>query len=155
SYRATGEEMHSTRGRARLLFEMMRRPRDGGRFRDDIVREALDLCLSCKGCKGECPMTVDMATYKAEFLAHYYEKRWRTRNASAFGLLPYWVRAASLLPGVSNALLRAEPTSSLLKWAAGATLERRFPELAQRTFRRDWQPRGPRMDAENVILWLD
>src|SRR5699024_6894948 len=76
SYMVTREEKHSTRGRARLLFEMMSGlldPEAEGRgWRDENVKEALDLCLACKGCKGDCPVNVDMATYKAEFLSHYY-----------------------------------------------------------------------------------
>src|SRR5207247_9901123 len=79
SYRATREEKHTTRGRARLLFEMIegRTLRDG--WRDEAVRESLDLCLACKGCKGDCPVNVDIATYKAELLSHYYAGRLRPR----------------------------------------------------------------------------
>ncbi|HEU4616952.1 MAG TPA: FAD-binding and (Fe-S)-binding domain-containing protein, partial [Gammaproteobacteria bacterium] len=85
SYMATGEEMHSTRGRARLLFEMLHQgPVEKG-WKSEAVREALDLCLACKGCKSDCPVNVDMATYKAEFSAHYYEGRLRPRAAYAFG----------------------------------------------------------------------
>ena len=81
SFMVTREEMHSTRGRARLLFEMMSgHLRDGG-WRDPHLKEALDLCLACKGCKGDCPVSVDMASYKAEFLAHYYHRRIRPRQA--------------------------------------------------------------------------
>jgi formate hydrogenlyase subunit 6/NADH:ubiquinone oxidoreductase subunit I len=73
SFMVTREEEHSTRGRARLLFEMLQGNvigKDG--WRDESVKEALDRCLACKGCKGDCPVNVDMATYKAEFLSHYY-----------------------------------------------------------------------------------
>ena len=77
SYRVTREEKHSTRGRARLLFEMLQGEVLPDGWRDDAVKEALDLCLACKGCKGDCPVNVDMATYKAEFLSHYYEGRLR------------------------------------------------------------------------------
>ncbi len=86
SYMVTREEKHSTRGRARLLFEMLEGEplRDG--WRTDEVADALDLCLACKGCKSDCPMNVDMATYKAEFLSHYYEGRLRPRAAYAMGL---------------------------------------------------------------------
>ncbi len=71
SYMVTREEQHSTRGRARLLFEMLNGRELEGGWRNDEVEEALDLCLACKGCKGDCPVNVDMATYKAEFRAHY------------------------------------------------------------------------------------
>ena len=85
SYMATREEKHSTRGRARLLFEMLHGgPIDDG-WRSDAVEEALDLCLACKGCKSDCPVNVDMATYKAEFRAHHYEGRLRPRAAYSMG----------------------------------------------------------------------
>ena len=90
SYMVTREEKHATRGRAHLLFEMLRGEvigKDG--WRDDAVKEALDLCLACKGCKGDCPVNVDMATYKAEFLAHYWKGRLRPIHAYAFGFDPY------------------------------------------------------------------
>src|SRR5437764_105298 len=94
SYMATREELHSTRGRARMLFEMLRGDPLTGGWKDEHVKEALDLCLSCKGCKADCPVGVDMATYKAEFLSHYYDGRARPRSASAFGLIMYWAQLA-------------------------------------------------------------
>src|SRR5262249_34700807 len=98
SYRATMEEKHSTRGRAHLLFEMMHGDviRDG--FKSREVFDALDLCLSCKGCKGDCPVNVDMATYKAEFLSHYYENRIRPRYAYAMGWIHRWAPLAARAP---------------------------------------------------------
>ncbi len=98
SYRVTREEMHSTRGRARLLFEMLTGNTIKGGWRNQSVKEALDLCLACKGCKGDCPVNVDMATYKAEFLSHYYAGRLRPVYAYAFGLIHLWARLTSLLP---------------------------------------------------------
>jgi Fe-S oxidoreductase len=92
--------MHSTRGRARLLFEMMSGHLRGG-WRDRHVKEALDLCLSCKGCKGDCPVSVDMATYKAEFLAHYYARRIRPGRPTRSGSSPSgpgWPRARPAWP---------------------------------------------------------
>ena len=106
SYRATGEEMHSTRGRARLLFEMMRGTLPDG-WKSETVKESLDLCLACKGCKSDCPVNVDMASYKAEFLSHYYEGRGRPRDVYAFGLIRSWARLGSLAPGVANFMLKA------------------------------------------------
>ncbi len=102
SFMATREEMHSTRGRAHLLFEMMHKDVLSDSWRDENVHEALDLCLSCKGCKGECPVNVDVATYKAEFLSHYYEGRLRSRHAYAFGLIFYWARLAAWVPELAN-----------------------------------------------------
>ena len=102
SYMVTREEKHSTRGRARLLNEMIRGDvvKDG--WQNEDVREALDLCLSCKGCKHDCPVQVDMATYKAEFLSHYYERRLRPRYAYASGLIYWWSRAAAHMPATAN-----------------------------------------------------
>src|SRR5581483_1139282 len=96
SFMVTEEEQHSTRGRAHLLWEMLRGtgPIDGG-FQDESVKSALDLCLSCKGCKGDCPVNVDVATYKAEFLSHYYGTHSRPRHAYAFGHIDLWSRLAA------------------------------------------------------------
>jgi Fe-S oxidoreductase len=85
SFMATREEKHSTRGRARLLFEMLQGEVIQDGWRSEAVKQALDLCLACKGCKNDCPVSVDMATYKAEFLSHYYENRLRPASAYAFG----------------------------------------------------------------------
>ncbi|MQA27960.1 MAG: FAD-binding protein, partial [Micromonosporaceae bacterium] len=95
SYRATRDETHSTRGRAKLLEEMFRGEVTAADWRNDDVYDALDLCLSCKGCKVDCPTGVDMATYKAEFLSHYYDGRLRPRAAYALGLLPWASRLAT------------------------------------------------------------
>ncbi|MBA3906269.1 MAG: FAD-binding oxidoreductase, partial [Pseudonocardiales bacterium] len=84
SFRATGEEQHSTRGRARLLFEMANGQVITGGWRSPEVEEALDLCLSCKGCKRDCPVGVDMAAYKTEYLAQRY--RWRLRPMSHYSM---------------------------------------------------------------------
>ena len=104
SYMVTREEKHSTRGRARLLNEMIRGEvvKDG--WRNEAVREALDLCLSCKGCKHDCPVQVDMATYKAEFLSHYYDGRLRPRYAYTSGLIYWWSRAAARMPATAQLL---------------------------------------------------
>ena len=102
SYMVTREEKDSTRGRARMLFEMMNGEviKDG--WKSEEVKDALDLCFSCKGCKGDCPVNVDMATYKAEFLSHYYEGRLRPRHAYAFGWIHIWATLASIAPSVAN-----------------------------------------------------
>jgi Fe-S oxidoreductase len=92
SYMATREEEHSTRGRARLLFEMLDGTARSGAiddaWRSEAVKDALDLCLACKGCKTDCPVNVDMATYKAEFLAHHPQGRIRPRAHYSMGWLP-------------------------------------------------------------------
>jgi Fe-S oxidoreductase len=155
SFMVTREEMHSTRGRARLLFEMMSGHLQQDGWRDPHVKEALDLCLSCKGCKGDCPVSVDMATYKAEFLAHYYQGRLRPRQAYALGLIPLWARLAGHAPGLANAALHMPLASGVAKLAAGVAPARAAPEFAGRTFR-DWFAghEGPAAGPE-VVLWPD
>ena len=157
SYMATLEEKHTTRGRAHLLFEMLRGEAIGHNgWRDEAVKEALDLCLACKGCKGECPVQVDIATYKAEFLAHYYARRLRPRIAYMLGLIPWWARLAERAPRLANALLGESLAGRLLKRAAGIAPERELPRFAAETFKA-WFRRRPAADHfdERVILWPD
>jgi FAD/FMN-containing dehydrogenase/Fe-S oxidoreductase len=156
SYMVTREEKHTTRGRARILWEML----NGGeldRWRDQEVFEALDLCLACKGCTNDCPVRVDIPTLKAEFLAHYWRGRPRPRHAYAFGLIDQAARGASLAPWLVNALTHAPGLSALVKLASGMAPERQFPSFAplslQRWFRsrRETSPRA----GQRVILWPD
>src|SRR5207237_10127746 len=130
SYMVTRDEMHSTRGRAHLLFEMLEgNPLKGG-WKDDHVREALDLCFACKACRSECPVNVDMATYKAEFLSHYYERRLRPVTAYTMGLVYWWSRAAAIAPDVANFIL----SMPLTKRLGGIAPERQPPLYARETF---------------------
>jgi FAD/FMN-containing dehydrogenase/Fe-S oxidoreductase len=156
SFQATREEMHSTRGRAHLLFEMLRGDplKDG--WRDEHVREALDLCLQCKGCKGDCPVQVDMATYKAEFLAHYYKRRLRPRAAYAMGLVFRWAPIAALAPGFVNVAAHAPVLGAAVKALTGFCREREVPAFAPETFRA-WFRRRPAAAAArgSVLFWAD
>jgi FAD/FMN-containing dehydrogenase/Fe-S oxidoreductase len=156
SYQVTLEEKHSTRGRARLLFEMMRTDSIEGGWRNEDVKDALDLCLSCKGCKHECPVRVDMATYKAEFLSHYWKRRLRPRQAYALGLIRWEAELASRAPRLANLLLGREPFASLGKRLAGIAPERTPPAFARRSFR-DWFARRarPGRGGRRVLLWPD
>jgi FAD/FMN-containing dehydrogenase/Fe-S oxidoreductase len=135
SYRVTKEEEHSTRGRARLLYEMLMGDVVDG-WRDKHVKNALDLCLSCKGCKGDCPVNVDMATYKAEFLSHYYKGRIRHRSAYAFGLIYWWARLASAAPRLANFFTQTKGLSRISKWITGADPKRQIPMFALQTFKK-------------------
>lgn len=158
SYRATGEEEHSTRGRARLLFEMLQGEEITDGWRSTEVRDALDLCLACKGCKSDCPVGVDMATYKAEFLSHHYARRLRPRAHYSMGWLPLWSRLAALAPGVVNAVTHAPGLDRVLKRAAGVTRQRDVPVFARQRFT-DWfrERGGPRATGGlgDVVLWPD
>ena len=155
SYRATREERHSTRGRARLLWEMLNGDVLSGGWRNHAVREALDLCLACKGCKHDCPVTVDMATYKAEFLAHYYAGRLRPRQAYAFGWIHQWARIASAAPAMANLLTHAPGLADVAGWAVGMAPERRAPAFAPERFKRWFRRRGRRTGGRPVLLWAD
>jgi len=169
SYMVTREEQHSTRGRAHLLWEMLEgRVLDTG-WRNDAIREALDLCLSCKACKSECPVNVDMATYKAEFLAHYYGDRLRPAQHYAFGFMDRLAHAASLVPGVTTRLanlpLALPGVSHAIKAILGVAQQRSLPQFAPRSFQNEWQTspmrRAPRTLREApppgrpVLLWPD
>ena len=156
SYMVTREEKHSTRGRARLLFEMLQGDVIGKCWRDESVREALDLCLACKGCKGDCPVNVDMATYKAEFLSHYYSGRLRPRSAYAFGLIMYWARLAGRAPALANFATQTPPLASLAKLIAGISPRRRIPHFARQPFTAWFRARGSRnAGGPRVLLWPD
>ncbi|MGN6744423.1 MAG: FAD-binding and (Fe-S)-binding domain-containing protein [Amnibacterium sp.] len=161
SYRATGEEEHSTRGRARLLFEMVNGREKGGPIEDGwrstAVKDALDLCLACKGCKSDCPVNVDMATYKAEFLSHHYAGRVRPMAHYSMGWLPLAARLAHLAPGVVNAVTHLPVLRGLVKRAGGIDPGRPVPYFAGERFEdrfRRRSPRGNGMRGE-VLLFPD
>ncbi|MFF1797770.1 (Fe-S)-binding protein, partial [Kitasatospora sp. NPDC058263] len=160
SYMATGEERHSTRGRARLLAEMLRGAEgaipDG--WRSPEVREALDLCLGCKGCAGDCPVHVDMATYRTEFLYQHYRHRPRPLSHYSMGWLPLWLRAVALAPGAANLIARSAAAGPL-KRLGGVDRRRPIPVFPPETFTRWYRrhrathpaPAG----ARPVLLWPD
>ncbi len=167
SYRATHDEEHSTRGRAHLLWEMTqgqgRRDgiiRDG--WRSEEVKESLDLCLACKGCKSDCPVGVDVATYKAEFLSHYYEGRMRPRSSYAFGNIDLWARVASHVPGLVNLATQLPFLRDLSKLAAGMPKQRAIPAFAPESFKTWFYRRRnengferARLSPAPVLLWPD
>lgn len=157
SYMATGEEKHSTRGRAHLLWEMMQGNviKDG--WQNESVREALDLCLSCKACKTECPVNVDMATWKSEFLAHHYTGRFHPLHHYAFGFMDKWASMASIAPPIFNLPLRTPGVGSLIKSVLGVAQQRELPRFAARNFRDQFNRVTKLNDssAESVLLWPD
>ncbi len=156
SFRVTREEEHSTRGRAHLLWEMTKGDviKDG--WRDQRVKDSLDLCLACKGCKSDCPVGVDVSTYKAEFLSHYYKGRLRPRSAYAFGNIDVWARLASKAPGVVNLTTQLPFLRDIAKLAAGIPRERSIPAFAPQTFRHWFNRREPKnINGEPVLLWPD
>jgi FAD/FMN-containing dehydrogenase/Fe-S oxidoreductase len=157
SYMVTREEKHSTRGRAHLLWEMLEGETIHKGWRNENVKEALDLCLSCKGCKGDCPVNVDMATYKAEFLSHYWEGRLRPRSAYAFGWIDKWAQIASRWAGFVNLLTGTPGTREVAKWLAGVAPERTIPQFAPEPFTRWFRSRkkAPGKNGKRVLLFPD
>ena len=136
SYRATGQEQHSTRGRAHLLWEMLAGALQQEGFQSEAVNEALSLCLSCKACKTECPVQVDMAAYKSEFLAQRYKGRLHPLRHYIFGFADQLARWGSLTPAITNALLTGPLTSPLIKRIAGIAPQRQIPRLAPTTYQK-------------------
>jgi len=156
SWRVTHEEEHSTRGRAHLLWEMAQGDVITGGWRDENVKESLDLCLSCKGCKSDCPVGVDLATYKAEFLSHYHEGRLRPRSDYAFAHIDFWARLASKVPGLVNLATQLPFLRDLAKLASGMPQQRSVPAFAPQTFRNWFERREPaNPDGTLVMLWPD
>jgi FAD/FMN-containing dehydrogenase/Fe-S oxidoreductase len=161
SFHATREERNSTRGRSRLLFEMLKGDVVTEGWRDDAVKESLDLCLSCKGCTADCPVQVDIPTYKAEFLAHYYARRRRPLSHYVLGLLPWWGPIAARAPRLANAVSHAPGLAPAGKRMLGIAEQRDAPRFARETFR-DWfsshRATGPRLGQDGrrrVVLWPD
>jgi FAD/FMN-containing dehydrogenase/Fe-S oxidoreductase len=157
SYRGTGDEQHSTRGRARLLWEMLAGSlRDEG-FQSQAVHEALDLCLSCKACKSECPVQVDMARYKSEFLAQHYKDRLHPLPHYVFGFADRLARYGSLAPSLTNALLTGSLTGPLIKRIAGIAAARRLPRLAAKSYQSTSRSgtREAQSPGRQVLLWPD
>ena len=162
SFRATREEKYSTRGRAHLFWEMLQGDviTDGWQSRE--VKEALDTCLACKGCKSDCPTHTDMASYKAEFLSHYYETNRRPRQALFMGRIGEWAPWAARFPRLTNFMTSAPGLAAVGKWVAGVAQARELPKFATRTYRQiarrspqtELDARSPG-DVKKVILWVD
>ncbi|HEY2376089.1 MAG TPA: FAD-binding and (Fe-S)-binding domain-containing protein [Gemmatimonadaceae bacterium] len=158
SYMVTRDEKHTTRGRAHLLFEMLQNGPVHHGWKSEEVKSSLDLCLSCKGCRGDCPVHVDIATYKAEFLSHYYRGQLRPRHAYAFGLIHRWADLAATAPNVVNFLTHAPGLSAIAKRLAGMAPQRSIPRFAPRTFSAWFRStRRPASESteKRVILWPD
>lgn len=159
SYLATRHEKDSTRGRARVLQEMVNGSQVKGGWRSPEVHEALDLCLQCKGCAVDCPTGVDMATYKAEVLYQSYRRRLRPRSHYSLGWLPRWSRLASKAPRLVNGLMRLRPAAFMAKRLAGVDQRRPLPAFAEHTFREWFAERGTASrgasNDDTVMLWVD
>ena len=158
SYMATREEKHSTRGRAHLLWEMMQGNviKDG--WRSNEVKDALDLCLSCKACKTECPVNVDMATWKSEFLAHHYQGRVHPLYHYAFGFMDRFASLASLAPSLANLPMRMSGVEAMIKQTLGIARQRTLPRFAPSSFTSSFKytpSSSGSQPRQEVLLWPD
>lgn len=166
SYMATLEEEHSTRGRAHMLFEMLQGEVIDGGWKNEQVKKSLDLCLACKACKSECPANVDIATYKSEFLSHYFEGKIRPLNNYAFGMIDQWASLAAFAPRLANSIRNAPGVNQILRKALGLAPQREIPQFAVSNFKQ-WARRHGVPDCSgqcgqdaagngrDVILWAD
>ncbi|GAA3524313.1 FAD-binding and (Fe-S)-binding domain-containing protein [Nocardioides daeguensis] len=152
SYQATKEEIHSTRGRARLLQEIVNGS-STTTWSSPEVHEALDLCLSCKGCASDCPTGTDMASYKAEVLHQTYKRKLRPRSHYSVGWLPRWAKVGSAMPRFANKSMDLAPLRKVALKAAGVDTRRRMPAFARRTFRRTFG--GAAGTGTPVVLFVD
>ncbi|HEX4567998.1 MAG TPA: FAD-linked oxidase C-terminal domain-containing protein, partial [Vicinamibacterales bacterium] len=157
SYRATHDERFSTRGRSRLLWEMLQGDLIDEGWQSESVKEALDTCLACKGCRSDCPTHTDMASYKAEFLSHYYEHKRRPRQALSMGRIGDWAPLAGRLPGLANALTQTPVLAAIAKRIASVDSGRSLPRFAPRTHRQMHARRAPKNGRapKKVVLWVD
>jgi FAD/FMN-containing dehydrogenase/Fe-S oxidoreductase len=154
SYMATREEKHSTRGRAHLLWEMLQGQVITDGWRNEEVKEALDLCLSCKACKTECPVNVDMATWKAEFLGHHYQGRVHPLQHYLFGFMDRFASLASIAPALANLPMRTPGLRGLVKGIAGVAPQRKLPQFAGRSFQSQYRSQAG-SSGSAVMLWPD
>ncbi len=160
SYLATRDEKDSTRGRARVLQEMANGTLMDKGWKSPEVHEALDLCLSCKGCSSDCPAGVDMATYKAEALHQRYRRRLRPMSHYVLGWLPRWSNLAERMPRTVNALTGCRPLAAAAKRLGGIDRRRPLPAFATRTFSSWFGSRPARsvpgvVPNSGVLLWVD
>jgi FAD/FMN-containing dehydrogenase/Fe-S oxidoreductase len=167
SYMVTLEEQHSTRGRAHMLFELLQGEVVRNGWQDEDVKRALDLCLSCKACKSECPTNVDIATYRAEFLSHYYSTKARPLHAYAFGMVDRWLQFASVAPRAANLLMQTPGLVTAARRALHLAPERQLPRLAPVSFRtwarregiahvgRSAAARATPASGNIALLWID
>ncbi|MFT4164388.1 MAG: FAD-binding and (Fe-S)-binding domain-containing protein [Microlunatus sp.] len=173
SYQATRDEKDSTRGRARVLQEMVNGELVQLGWKSPAVHSALDLCLSCKGCARDCPTGIDMAAYKSEVLDHTYAGKLRPRSHYALGWLPRWGRLITKSPALAklvNLTTSLPGLRWLVRWSAGVDQRRQLPRFADRPARDRVSLGTPALDAgpssgsgsepvlrqaKPVVVWVD
>lgn len=157
SYMATQEEKDSTRGRANL-FRQLFSGRQKGAFKSEELRDALDLCLSCKACKSECPANVDMARMKAEFMQGWHDEKGISLGERFFGQASKFYPLASLFPRVSNWIMRQPAVKDVLNQLTGISKKRDLPAFAAEPFGHWFEKRqsgSKTTDKQTVVLFVD
>ncbi|SLM92665.1 Glycolate dehydrogenase, subunit GlcD [Corynebacterium casei] len=158
SFQITGDEVHSTRGRARLLSEMFRGESVADGYKSEEVLEALDLCLSCKACASECPVNVDMATYKSEFLHKHYKGKIRPMAHYMMGWLPllgHIAHKVPLLPRIIDMSMRTPVLRTVIAKVGGLDTSRPLIRFAPSSLRKWHKKRSNNQATKTVVLWPD
>ena len=153
SYMATRDENTTTRARANILREFLSRSAKRSPFDHAEIREILDLCLSCKGCKSECPSNVDITKYKAEFLQHYHDEHGIPLRTRAIAHISTLNRTGSLAPALFNFIVSNRMLSGFLKRILGFAPARSIPALSRQTLKA-WAERGRDEDSQSRIDYL-
>ena len=157
SYRATRNEKDTTRARANALREFLTTSDKPNRFDHEELKEVLDLCISCKGCKSECPSNVDMAAYKAEFQYQYNQANGSSLRSKAFAFSAGMNKKASKISPFSNFMFSSSLTSGLIKRTMGVAPQRSLPQLSKTTLSTYFKRNQQRIDSpiKTVFLFND
>lgn len=153
SYQATRDENTTTRARANILREFLTHSKKANPFDHPEIYEVMDLCLSCKGCKSECPSNVDIAKYKAEFLQHYYDANGVPLRTKMIAHITSFNKLGSVLPAFYNFFLKNPFLSGLMKKVLGFAQKRSIPLLYKTTLRA-WQKRNKQNPVNGRLVYL-
>ncbi len=157
SFMATGDESNTTRARANILREFLTNSKKRNKFNHKEIYDVLDLCLSCKGCKSECPSNVDMTKYKAEFLHHYYLSNGIPLRTRLIGYISFVNKIGSVFPSLYNFILSNRRISTIIKKTIGFAPARSVPLLSKITLRM-WARKNlsnKKNEGKTVYLFAD
>lgn len=160
SYRATKNEKDSTRGRANALREFLTHSDKPNKFDHEELKDVLDLCISCKGCKNECPSNVDMALYKAEFTHQYQKEHGKPLRSKVFARNHKFNQMGAKVPGITNAVFKNNFTSGIIKSIMGVAQERNLPLISKKSLRKcieagELKLKPAKKKIKSVYLFID